>query len=170
MEKFLKIGVITSTHGLRGEVKVYPTTDDPKRFSDLESVFLDEAHDRRILKIESVKYFKQMVILKFEGLDRIEDVEGMKHYELYVDREHAVPLEEGEYYIADLIDMEVRLTDGTTFGILKDVMETGANFVYIVDSKEHGEVLIPAIPQCIKSVDIEKGVMIVSLLPGLLDL
>lgn len=170
MEQYIRVGTITSTHGLKGEVKVYPTTDDKRRFSDLEYVYLDEKHHRRQLFVESARYFKQMVILKFEELDRIEDVESLKGCDLFVDREHAVPLEEGEYYIADLIDMTVVTNDGVTLGILTDVMETGANDVYIVNSDQYGEILIPAIEQCIKSTDIESGVMTVELLPGLLDL
>lgn len=169
MEQFIRVGTVTSTHGIRGEVKVYPSTDDIRRFSVLEKVFLDEAHARKLLYIENVKYFKQMVILKFKGYDRIEDIESFKGLDLFVSREDAVPLEEGEYYIADLIDMKV-LTGGRELGVLKDVLQTGANDVYIVDSPEYGEVLIPAIPQCIQSVDIETGIMTVELLPGLLDL
>ena len=170
MEQYIRVGTIINTHGIRGEVKVYPATDDIKRFSVLEKVFLDEAHSRKCLYIENVKYFKQTAILKFTGFDRIEDIEGFKGLDIFVSREDAVPLEEGEYYIADLIDMKVRTVDGEELGILKDVMKTGANDVYIVDSPQYGEVLIPAIPQCIKSVDIETGIMTAELLPGLLDL
>ena len=170
MEQFIRVGVITSTHGLKGEVKVYPTTDDKRRFSDLEYVFFDEKHGRKRLDIESARYFKNMVILKFKGLNKIEDIEGFKGFDIFVDRENAVPLDEGEYYYADLIDMKVVTSEGETLGTLRDVMETGANDVYIVDSEKYGEILIPAIEQCIKSVDIESGIMTVDLLPGLLDL
>lgn len=170
MEQFIRVGIITNTHGIRGEVKVYPATDNVRRFSVLKKVFLDENHGRKLLAIEHVKYFKQMAILKFEGYDRIEDIEGFKGLDIFVSREDAVPLEEGEYYIADLIDMKVVTGDGRELGVLRDVMETGANDVYVVDSPEYGEVLIPAIPQCIQSVDIETGIMQVELLPGLLDL
>ena len=170
MEQFIRVGVITSTHGLKGEVKVFPTTDDKRRFSDLSYVFLDEKHGRKRLDIESAKYFKNMVILKFKGLDKIEDIECFKGFDIFVDRENAVPLADGEYYYADLIGMKVVTSKGEMLGTLKDVMETGANDVYIVDTKNYGEVLIPAIEQCIKSVDIEQGIMTVDLLPGLLDL
>lgn len=170
MEQYLKVGTITSTHGLRGEVKVYPTTDDMHRFSDLEFVFLDEKHQRKRIDVANARYFKQMVILKFKGLDRIEDVESLKGCDLFVDREHAVPLEEGEYYIADLIDMTVVTKDGEELGVLTDVLETGANDVYIVNSDKYGEILIPAIHQCILSVDIIRNIMTVELLPGLLEL
>ncbi len=168
MEQYLRVGVITTTHGLKGEVKVYPTVDDPKRFLDLKRVLLRTGKEEKGLIIERVRFFKQMVILKFKGMDRIEDVENYRQAELYVSREDAVPLEEGEYYIGDLIDMQVRTTDGEVLGILTDVMETGANDVYVIDSKKYGEILIPAIKQCIIKVNVESSEMTVDLLPGLL--
>ena len=170
MEQYLRVGVVSSTHGLKGEVKVFPTTDDKNRFDYLDYVFLDEDHAHRKLEIESARYFKQMVILKFKGYDKIEDIEKFKGCDLYVDRENAVPLEEGEYYIADLIDMKVITDDGEELGVILDVMETGANDVYVVKSEKYGEVLIPAIEQCILDVDVESNIMKVRLLPGLLEL
>ena len=168
MEQYLRVGVITTTHGLKGEVKVFPTVDDPKRFLDLRQVLLRTGRTERELEVQNVRFFKKMVIVRFTGLDRIEDVEALRQAELYVSRENAVPLAEGEYYIGDLIDMEVRTTDGEVLGVLTDVMETGANDVYVVQSKKYGEILIPAIKQCIIEVNIESGVMLVELLPGLL--
>lgn len=167
MEDLLQVGVITTTHGIRGEVKVYPTTDDVNRFDYLESVLLDTGKELCELEIERVKYFKQYVILKFRDVDDINDIEPYKGKSLYVTREFAVPLEENEYYIADLIGMEVSLEDGTFFGTLKDVMETGANDVYIIKTEDKGEVLIPAIKDCIKEVDVENGKMTIHLLKGL---
>ena len=171
MEQFLRIGTITNTHGLRGEVKVFPSTDDIRRFSDLEAVFLDEAHGRKKLSVRQARYFKQMVILAFEEIGSIEEAEKIKGCEIFVDREHAVPLEEGEYYYADLIGMKVVTSDGEELGILRDILETGANDVYLVSSKHYGkDIMIPAIESCIKNVDIEEGLMTVELLPGLLEL
>ena len=135
MEDLLQVGVITTTHGIRGEVKVYPTTDDVHRFEELESVLLDTGKEYRELKIKSVKYFKQYAILKFKGIDNINDIEKYKGKSLFVTRENAQPLGEDEYYIADLIGMEVYLEDGSHFGKLKDVMETGANYVYIIKTE-----------------------------------
>ena len=132
MEDLLKVGVITTTHGIRGEVKVYPTTD-ADRFLDLEYVLLDTGREKRKLEIENVKYFKNLVILKFRGIDNINDIEMYKKRELWIPREEAQELEEDEYYIADLIGMDVVLEDGSKFGTLKDVMETGANDVYVVE-------------------------------------
>ena len=168
MEQLLRVGVITTTHGLKGEVKVYPTTDTPQRYLDLEEVILKSQKSERSLKVENVRFFKNLVIVKFKGLDKFEDVEGFRQCELYVTRENAVPLEDGEYYIADLIDMDVFEENGEKFGVIKDVMETVANDVYVVLSPKYGEVLIPAIPICIKDVDIVKNKMTIELLPGLL--
>lgn len=167
MEQFLQVGVISSTHGIRGEVKVFPTTDDPARFKKLKNVLLDTGKERIELEIQSVKFFKQFVIVKFRGIDNINDIEKYKGKSLMVPREDAVQLEEDEYYIADLIGMEV-YTDGGRFGTLKDVMETGANEVYIIDSDEHGEVLVPAIHDCILDVDVEKQTMKIRLMDGLI--
>lgn len=168
MEDMLQVGVITQTHGVRGEVKVFPTTDDVNRFKKLKQVILDTGKETMPLEIQSVKFFKQFVILKFKGIDNINDIEKYKRCSLYVTREHAVALEEDEYFIADMIGMEVCTEDGNIFGTLKDVIETGANDVYVIENAEHGEVLIPAIKECIRSVDIEKGQMMIHLMDGLI--
>lgn len=169
MEDLLQAGVITTTHGIRGEVKVFPTTDDVHRFEDLDSVLLDTGRDYMKLEIENVKYFKQYAILKFKGIDNINDIEKYKGRSLYVTRDQAIPLEEDEYYIADLIGLDVYLESGEKFGVLKDVMETGANDVYIVETKEGKEVLIPAIHECVLDIDVEENRMEIHLMDGLLD-
>lgn len=169
MEQLLKIGVITSTHGVRGEVKVFPTTDDSTRFRELRSVFLDTGKGLLTLEIQSVKFFRQFVILKFKGIDNINDIEKYKRCPLFVDREHAVPLGEDEYFIADMLGMKVITEDGEKFGTLKDVIETGANDVYVIQSELHGEVLLPAIKECILDVDIENQKMKVHLMEGLIS-
>ena len=156
MEQFLQVGVISSTHGLRGEVKVFPTTDDAARFQTLKNVVLDTGRKKLDLEIQSVRFFKQFVIVKFKGIDNINDIEKYKGKSLFVTRENAVELEENEYYIGDLIGMEVYTDDSEErFGVLKDVMETGANEVYIITSENHGEVLLPAIHECILDIDVE---------------
>jgi 16S rRNA processing protein RimM len=170
MEQYLKIGIITSTHALKGEVKVFPTTDDKKRFSLLKNmeVFLDRDGQKRPIKVADARYFKEMVILKFEGIDRIEEAAVLVRSEIYVDRKDGVPLGEDEYYIADLIGLEVYSEENEYYGTISDVMQTGANDVYCVKSKKYGEILIPAIKQCIMNVDLQGGRLIVDLLPGLL--
>ncbi len=169
MEQFLRVGVITSTHALAGEVKVFPTTEDPERFLDLEKVCIPDAKGETmslVLEVERVRFFKQFVILKFKGLDRIEQVQKLVKKDLYVTREDAIPLEEGEYYIADLIGLQVYDEDGTLLGELSDVLQTGANDVYIVKNGDK-ELLIPVIADCILNVDLEKGCVRVHLLEGL---
>ena len=138
MEQLLQVGVITQTHGVRGEVKVFPTTDDAARFKKLKHVMLDTGKETLPLEIESVKFFKQFVILKFKGFDNINDIERYKRCPLLIERENAVPLEEGEYFIADMIGMKVITDEGENFGILKDVMETGANDVYVIEHPSEG--------------------------------
>lgn len=169
MEELLQVGVVTQTHGIRGEVKVFPTTDDAGRFRDLKKVFLDTGREKLPLEIQGVKFFKQFVIVKFKELDTINEVERFRRCPLLVPREDAVPLEEDEYYIADMIGMQVETEDGEAFGILKDVMETGANDVYVIDSISHGEVLVPAIKECIRKVDVAEGKMTVHLMDGLVQ-
>lgn len=168
MEQFLQVGIISSTHGIRGEVKVFPTTDDAVRFKKLKKVILNTGKEQMPLEIENVKFFKQFVILKFKGIDHINDIEKYKGKSLFVNREDAVKLEKDEYYIADLIGMQVFTEEGE-LGILKDVLETGANEVYVVESDKYGEVLIPAIRQCILDVSVEERKMKVHLLEGLIS-
>ena len=168
MEQRLQVGVITATHGLKGEVKVFPTTDDPNRFRRLKEVILDTGKEERVLKIEGVKFFKQMVILKFQGLDDINDVERLRRGRLYVTRENAVRLKRNEYFIADLIGMRVENEDGSELGVLQDVISTGANDVYDVRLADGRQLLIPAIRECILEVNVEEGWMRVHLLDGLL--
>lgn len=170
MEDLLQVGVITQTHGIRGEVKVFPTTDDPNRFKKLKEVILDTGKEKMTLEIEGVKFFKQFVILKFKGFDNINDVEKYKTKSLFVTRANAVRLKRNEYFIADLIDMDVYTEDDKMLGTLKDVIETGANDVYEVAMTDGKEVLIPAIKECILSVDVENRKMVVHLLDGLLDM
>ena len=170
MEDFIKVGIITNTHGLRGEVKVFPTTDDATRFKKLKEVIMDTDRERLHMEIEGVKFFKQYVIVKFKGYDSINDVERYKNAKLYVTRDKAVHLKKDEYFVADLIGMQVVTEEGETFGTLKDVMATGANDVYVVkrDDGNEAEVLLPAIRECIKKIDMETGVITVHIMDGLL--
>ena len=170
MEDLLQVGIITSTHGVRGEVKEYPTTDDPRRIRRLKEVVLDTGREKLNLEIEGVKFFKQFVILKFKGLDNINDIEKYRQKSLYVTRKNAVRLQRDEYFIADLIGLKVQDEDGKELGTVKDVIETGANDVYEVEMADGKSLLLPAIKQCILNVDVENGTMQVHVLEGLLDL
>lgn len=169
MEAMLQVGVISTTHGVRGEVKVFPTTDTAQRFLDLTHVYLDLGKEElQELEIQQVKFVKKFAVLKLKGLDDINEAEKYKGKTLWIPREEAQPLGEDEYYIGDLIGMDVVLEDESPFGVLKDVMETGANDVYIVETVQGKEVLLPAIGECIQQVDVEAGVMTIHLMDGLL--
>ena len=170
MEDLLQVGVITSTHGVRGEVKVFPTTDDPARFKKLKQVILDTGKKQLNLEIAGVKFFKNMVILKFKGIDNINDVEKYRQKSLFVTRENAVKLKKNEYFIADLIGLQVETDEGEVLGVLDEVLQTGANDVYVIKAEGADDLLIPAIKDCVKNVDVEAGKMQVHLLPGLREI
>ena len=140
------------------------------RFKKLKEVILDTGREEKKLEITRVKFFKQFVILKFKGIDNINDIEKYKGKSLYVTRENAVRLKKDEYYIADLDPYAGDPGDDTPFGVLTDVMKTGANDVYCIQTREYGEVLVPAIKDCILEVDVEKNEMKIHLLPGLVDI
>lgn len=170
MEDLLQVGVITTTHGVRGEVKVFPTTDDPARFKTLKQVILDTGKEKIELEIAGVKFFKNLVILKFKGIDDINDVEKYRKCSLLVTRENAVKLKKNEYFISDLIGLAVVTVEGETLGTISDVLQTGANDVYVVSQGGSEDILIPAIKECVKEVNMETGCVTVNLLPGLREL
>ena len=170
MEDLLRIGVITTTHGIRGEVKVFPTTDDVKRFKKCDEVILITRKGELTLHVEGVKFFKNIVILKFKEFDDINEVEGFRKCDIMVTRENALPLKEGEYYLCDVIGARVEEEDGSVIGEVKDVIETGANNVFAVQTREGKEVLFPVIPDCIKKVDTKEGLVVAHVMKGLMDL
>lgn len=167
MEDYFRVGVIANTHGIRGEVKVFPTTEDPQRFKGMKEIILDTGSEKKVLEVTSTRFFKNLVILKFKGIDSINDIEKYKGKDLLVTRENAIPLNEGEYYIADIIGATVVTEDGAQFGILKDVLTTGANDVYVVDH-EGTEVLLPVIPDCVLERDMERKIVTVHIMEGLM--
>ena len=167
MEVILQVGIITTTHGVKGEVRVFPTTDDVNRFKKLREVILDTGKEKITLEIEGVMFFKQMVILKFKGIDTLDDVSKYRQAGLYVTRDNAVKLGRDEYFIADLIGVEVYDESDQVIGSLEDVIETGANDVYVIRMTDGRELLLPAIRQCILNVDVQGGRMQVHVLEGL---
>jgi len=169
MEDLLQVGAITTTHGVHGEVKVFPMTDDVNRFKKLKSVILKFKNEDISLNVQSVKFFKNLVILKFKEFDDINDIEKYKGCGLYVTRENAVRLSKDEYFIADLIDMDVLDENKNKIGIVSDVMLTGANDVYVITLDDGRELLLPAIKECILNVDVSARCMIIHILEGLLD-
>lgn len=173
-EQLLQVGVISSMHGVHGEVKVFPTTSDANRYKKLKEVLLDTGKNMResdfiTLKLKGVKFFKQFVIVKFEGYDNPNDIEKYKGKPIYVTRENAVKLSKDEYFVADLYDIEVFEDNGDRLGTIVDVIETGSNDVYTVKCVDGSEILLPAIKQCILDVDIENRKMTVHVMDGLRD-
>lgn len=169
-DNFLQVGIITTTHGVRGEVKVFPTTDDNARFKQLKTVLVDTGKTQMELTIKNVKFFKNLVILKFKEFDSINDVEKFRQAKLLVTRENAVELKENEYFIADLLDLQAVSDEGEELGVIADVLQTGANDVYVIRKPDTKDLLVPAIKDCIKNIDMEKGVMTIHLLPGLREI
>lgn len=168
-QKF-QVGVIASTHGIRGEVNVFPTTDDSKRFKLLKEVTMESEREGAVLlHIQSVRFFKKFVIIKFKEYDDINQVERFRGNILTVPREQAVKLEEGEYYIQDLIGIDIVDEEGNRLGKLIDVLQTGANDVYEMERADGGpNVLIPAIKQCILDVNIDSNIMKIHVMDGLM--
>ncbi|MCR5720171.1 MAG: ribosome maturation factor RimM [Lachnospiraceae bacterium] len=168
MEDIFKIGIVTTTHGLKGEVKVFPTTDDPARFKKLKQVILCHKNKKQDLTVQSVKFFKNLVIIKFKEFNDISEVEGLRQAELFVTRLNAVPLNENEYYIADLMGMKVVDESGNDVGEIYDVMTGSANDVYCIKTTDDKDLLLPAIKECILNVDVAANTMKVHIMEGLL--
>lgn len=169
MEEFLQVGAIANTHGIAGEVKVFPMTDDIRRFKQLKEVYLDTGRERMLLHVASCKFVKNQPVLKFKEFSNINEVEKYKRCGLFITRDQAVPLGKDEYFIADLIGLSVIREDGETLGELTDVLQTGANDVYEVTMENGKQVLLPVIRECIKKVDLEKRQVTVHVMKGLLD-
>ena len=167
MEDYFRIGVVANTHALKGEIKVYPTTDDPSRFDDMPSVNIAQRGKVTPYPIQRVWHHKGMVVLKLEGIDNIESATLLKQADIVVARKDAIPLEQGEYYHADLVGLRVISDEGEELGHIDQILTTGANDVYSVTAEGAKPILIPAIKQCILSVDLAGGVMHVHLLKGL---
>ena len=165
----LRVGVFANTHGIAGEIKVYPTTDDVERFKKLKKVYLDTGKELLEWEIANVKFFKNMVILKFKGINNINDIEKYKGKDLYITREQAVPLEEDEYFLCDVIGSLVVTEDGIELGVVKEVLQTGANDVYVVEDQQKKEILLPVIKDCILDIDFEHKIVKAHLMPGLID-
>ena len=162
-----QVGVITKTHGLRGEVKVYTTSDDPYRFETLESVILKGRGNKRRVGIEHVRYVGDRTVLKLEGIDTVEEAAKIVDCELMIERGEAMELFENEYYIGDLIGCRVYVDSGEILGTVTDVFATGANDVYTVRTEDGKEVLLPAIRECILSVEPEEQKIVVHHMKGL---
>ena len=167
MQGNLEIGQIVNTFGIKGFVKVNPFVDDVLRFDDLEKVYLKRNKELKEMEVEEVKYHKNMVLIKFKGVDRVEDAELLRNFYLEVDRENAIELEEGEYFIADLLGVNVCTEEGETLGKLEDIFNTGSNDMYVVKADDGKQLLLPAISEVIKEINLKENKIVVHLLEGL---
>jgi 16S rRNA processing protein RimM len=165
-----QVGVVASTHGLKGEVNVFPTTQDPTRFKKLKKVTLHTQRGEEMeLDIVSARFFKKFVIVKFKQFDDINEVEKFRGCELTVDRKDALKLEPGEYYCADLMGMTIVDEDMKELGTLTEILQTGANDVYEMTLKDSEEkIYIPAIKDCVKKIDVENRQITIHVMDGLL--
>ena len=165
-----QVGVIASTHGLQGEVNVFPTTEDPSRFKKLKQVILHtQRGEELLLDVVSARFFKKFVIVKFKQFNNINEVEKFRGCELTIDRKDAIKLQPGEYYCADLIGLSIVDEDGNELGTLTEILQTGANDVYEMTSENREDkVYIPAIKDCVKEINIEKGQIVIHVMDGLL--
>ncbi len=163
-----RIGEIVNTQGLKGEVRVYPFVDDINRFDDLDSFYLDKNFNTEY-EVERVRYKGKMVIMKIKGVDSVELAEKLKSKNLYISREDSVDLEEDEFFIADLIGIDVFTVSGEKVGILKDVLQYSANDVYVVRDDNDKEYLIPSTLQFVPEIDINQKKMIINPIKGMLD-
>ena len=168
MQKYFEVGQIVNTFGVKGFVKVNPFTDDAERFEELKTVYICKKDGMQKVEIQEVKYHKNMVLIKFKGIDKVEQAELLRNSFLLISRYSVDELEEGRYYIVDLIGINVYTDEQVLLGTLDDIFNTGSNDIYVVKSKEGKQILLPAIGDVIKNIDIENKKMTVHLLPGLI--
>ena len=168
MDDFFKVGTIVNTQGLKGDVRIMPSTDDPSRFDLLDHALLDLNGSIKRCDIERVWYHKQFVIVKFKGFDDINAAETLRGALVKIEAQFALPLSENEYYLRDLYDLKVFTDEGVELGELTNIIQTGANDVYSVKMANGRDVLLPAIKDCILSVDVPAKRMVVHLMDGLL--
>lgn len=168
MTKYLEIGQIVNTFGIKGMVKIKPFTDDINRFDRLETIYIETRKVKKEYKIEEIKYHKNMVLMKLEGVDTVEEADKLRQSYLLVDRDKEEPLEEGVYYIVDLLGLAVYTDTGKLLGKVEDIFNTGSNDIYVVKDELGKQVLLPGIPEVLKKVDLDKGKITVHLIPGLI--
>jgi len=168
MEQYFEIGKITGTHGIRGTMRVFPTTEDPSRFERLKEIIVEIRGKRETFHIQKVAFHKQFVLLTVKEITDINVAELYKNGRILIPDAMAIPLGEDEYYNRDLYGLKVVTEEGEELGEITEIFSTGSNDVYVVKRDGKGkELLLPAIKDCIKNVDLENGVMTVKLLEGL---
>ena len=167
MQEFFEIGQIVNTFGIKGVVKVNPFTDDITKFEDLKKVIIATKRERKEYEIQEVKYHKNMVLLKLKGIDKIEEAETLRNAYLEIARSDEPELEEGTYYIVDILGLEVYTEEDKLLGKVEDIFNTGSNDIYVVEDELGKQTLLPAIGEVVKKIDLENKKIIVHLLKGL---
>lgn len=167
MEEYFEIGQIVNTSGLKGILKIKPFTDDIKKFSNLKTIYIKTKSGLTEFKIEQVRYVKNMVILKLAGIDTVEEAEKYRNLYIKILRDQEEELEEGSYYVVDILGCKVNTDANQELGKIVDVFQTGSNDVYVVKDEQGKQILLPAIKQVIKNVDIKNKIITVHLLEGL---
>ncbi len=167
MLEYLSIGQIINIHGFKGEVKVYPLTDDVSRFRKLKEIFVEENDQLIKYVVEEIKFQSNVLIMKLKGIDTEEAANKLRKCYIKVDRKSAVKLPKDTYFICDLIDLEVYDEEGLLLGKIKDVLQTGSNDVYVVQT-EGKDILIPALKEVVREIDIRNRKLVVSLPEGLI--
>lgn len=168
MQEYFEVGQIVNTNGLKGLLKINPFTDDITRFERLKTIFIEHKEELLEFEIESVRYQKKQVLLKLKGIDTIEEAEKYREDYLKINRNKEEKLPEDTYYIVDLIGLDIYTADGELLGKLDDVFSTGSNDVYVVKNGEGKQILLPAISDVIKNIDLEQKKIVVNLIEGLL--
>ena len=169
MQEYLEIGQIVNTLGLKGMVKIVPFTDDIHRFDELKSVMLERNQQKTEYEIEQVMYRKNMVYLKFKGIDRVEEAERLRNSILKIHRSEGAKQDEDSYYIVDLLGLPVYSDEGKKLGVLEDIFNTGSNDIYVVKDELGKQILLPAISDVIKNIDLEQGRITVHVVKGLIE-
>ncbi len=168
MTKYLEIGIIVNTFGIKGMVKVKTFTDDIKKIKKLEKVYVGTETCKKEYQVEEVKEHKNVALIKFKGIDTVEQANLLRESSIIVDREDLDPLEEGTYYIVDMLGLEVYTDEGKLLGQLKDIFNTGSNDIYVVKNKLGKEILLPGIDEVIKEIDMDNKKVVVHIIPGLI--
>lgn len=169
MTKYLEIGQIVNTFGIKGMVKIKPFTDDINRFDKLKTIYIESKKVRKEYEIEEVKYHKNMVLMKLKGINTPEEADKLRQSYLLVDRSKEEPLEEGVYYIVDLLGLEAYTDEGQLLGKVDDIFNTGSNDIYVIKNELGKQILLPGLPEVLKQVNLEKGRITFHLIPGLME-
>jgi len=167
MEGLLEVGQVVNTYGIKGFVKVNPLVDDNKQFKSFKTLYIQEKNNVKEMQVEEVKFSKNLVLIKFKEIETIEQAEILRNIYIQAKRSD-IKLEKGAYFIVDLIGLEVYTEEGSFLGKIKEVLQPGANDVYVVEDETKKQILLPVIPDVIKKVDIEGNKVIVKLLEGLI--